>query len=122
MVLDTNIVIYAARPDGGTFRPLLKEPAATISVVTRIEAFGYPRISAAEEKRIEDLLASLTEADLDDRIVRRAIELRQQRRMDIADAVIAATALELGVALVARNVADFRHIGDLNLINPFDWQ
>jgi predicted nucleic acid-binding protein len=36
------------------------------------------------------------------------------------DALIAATALAHGLALVTRNVQDFRHIGALKIINPWE--
>jgi predicted nucleic acid-binding protein len=52
-------------------------------------------------------------------VAARAILLRQQRKMGLADAIIAATALEYGLPLVTRNVRDFNHIADLRLINPF---
>ena len=39
--------------------------------------------------------------------------------MSLADAIIAATALEYGVPLVTRNVDDFKHIPGLDLRNPF---
>ena len=45
--------------------------------------------------------------------------LRRQRRMKLGDAIIAATALEIGAKLVTRNVDDFKHIAGLELIDPF---
>ena len=39
--------------------------------------------------------------------------------MGTADAIIAATALEFGLPLVTRNVDDFKHIAELEIINPF---
>lgn len=39
--------------------------------------------------------------------------------MKLGDAIIAATALGYGQALVTRNVDDFKHIVGLQLINPF---
>ncbi len=50
----------------------------------------------------------------------RAITLRQQRKMGLGDSIIAATALVHGLALVTRNVDDFKHVAGLALINPFD--
>jgi predicted nucleic acid-binding protein len=64
-------------------------------------------------------LAQLDEQTLNDDIVRRAIALRRQRRIKIPDAVVAATALHLGLPLMTRNVRDFGGIDGLVLVNPF---
>jgi predicted nucleic acid-binding protein len=57
---------------------------------------------------------------LEEPIIVRAIELRQERKMGLADAIIAATALVHQLPLVTRNVDDFNHIAGLEIINPFD--
>jgi hypothetical protein len=57
---------------------------------------------------------------LDDEVVERAIALRQEKKMGLADALIAATALEYDLPLVTRNRDDFKHIEGLQIINPFD--
>ena len=56
---------------------------------------------------------------LEDEIVSCAIRLRQERRMGLADAVIAATALVHSMPPVTRNVEDFKGIVGLEVINPF---
>ena len=120
MVLDTNIVIYFAKPGGEHLSPWVGDPAAEVSVVSRIEALGFPNISAEEKAGIKKALAVLPEEGLGEAVTERAIALRQQRRMGLADAIIAATALEHDMPLVTRNVADFQHVVGLRLINPFD--
>jgi hypothetical protein len=45
--------------------------------------------------------------------------LRQRRKIRLADAIIAATALVYALPLVTRNVDDYKHITALTLINPF---
>jgi predicted nucleic acid-binding protein len=52
-------------------------------------------------------------------VIQQAIVLRQLRKMSLADAIIAATALAPDLPLVTRNVDDFKHIAGLKLINPF---
>jgi predicted nucleic acid-binding protein len=68
---------------------------------------------------LDVIFQRLTVHALDERVVQQAIELRQQRRMNLADAVIAATALVHGLPLVTRNTADFLHVPGLRLLNPF---
>jgi predicted nucleic acid-binding protein len=65
-------------------------------------------------------LAGITDYPLSDAVVDRSIELRRSRKMPLPDAIIAATALENDIPLVTRNTKDFRHIPDLEIVNPFD--
>ena len=117
MVLDSNILIDAAKPGGERLAPYLAHPEACI--VSRIEALGYHLLKDGEDAVIRQSLAGLPELGLDAEIAERAISLRRQRRMKLGDAMIAGTALEYEVPLVTRNVDDFKHITGLRLINPF---
>lgn len=119
MVLDTNILIYATKPGGERLRAWLDDPRAIVSIVSRIEALGYRGISAEEEAALQGALQSLPESGLTEAVATRAIALRQARKMGLADAIIAATALAHDLPLVTRNVYDFKHIDGLRLINPF---
>jgi predicted nucleic acid-binding protein len=47
-----------------------------------------------------------------------AIALKQQQKMSLWDALIAATALEYKEPLVTRNTQDFQWISHLSVINP----
>jgi predicted nucleic acid-binding protein len=52
-------------------------------------------------------------------VVTTAIMLRQERKMALGDAVIAATALTHNLPLVTRNTQDFKHVAGLRLLDPF---
>ena len=122
MICDSNIVIYAAEPDDVFCRPFLEDSRTMIASVTRIEVLCFTGFYAlSEERRIRllSLVSSTGEAPLDDEIVERAIALRQQKKMGLGDAIIAATALEYDLPLVTRNEDDFKHIAGLRIINPF---
>jgi len=119
MVLDSNILIDAARPGGERLAPYLADPEACISIVSRIEALGYHLLKDEEDAVIRQSLAGLPELQLDAEIAERGIALRRQRRMKLGDAMIAGTALEYEVPLVTRNVDDFKQVALLDRINPF---
>ena len=122
MVCDTNILIYAAEPGDVVCAPYVESPDAVIASVTRIELLGFPRfgqLAPERQAKLHEIVATTVEAPLDDGIIRRAILLRQQKKMSLGDSIIAATALEFDVTLVTRNTDDFKHIAGLHLINPF---
>ncbi|MCW1922307.1 type II toxin-antitoxin system VapC family toxin [Luteolibacter arcticus] len=119
MLLDTNIVIHACQPGGNRLDPWTTHPNAAIASVTKIEALGFAGISPEEETAILNFVAASPVYSLDDGVIERAIKLRQQKKMKLGDAIIAATALEYDMPLVTRNEADFKHIAGLDVRNPF---
>ncbi len=122
MLCDSNILIYAADPDDTCCSPFAERDAAAIASVSRIEVLGFSgfeNLSLDHQTRLHEMVASIVEMSLDEDVIRRAIGLRQQKKMCLADAVIAATALAHNIPLVARNVDDFKHVKGLKLINLF---
>jgi hypothetical protein len=125
MLLDSNILIYAAEPTGAFLSRWVEDETAPITKLTRIEVLGFPRWYLVDETRrtkLETLVGTLLELPLDDRVVERAIELRRQKKMTVMDAVIARAALTNRLPLVTRNEEDFGHIDGLQIINPFRQQ
>jgi len=120
MLLDSNILIDAAKPGGEHLAPYLAHPEACISTVSRIEALGYHLLKDEEDAAIRRSLDGLPELQLDTQIAERSITLRQQRKMEFGDAIIASTALEYEVPLVTRNVDDFKNVPGLEITNPFE--
>ena len=83
---------------------------------------GFPGFAALPPKKqveLRALVENTTELPLDEQVIERAVTLRQQKRMKLGDAIIAATALEYVLPLVTRNTDDFKHIAGLELRNPF---
>ena len=123
MLCDSNILIYAADPVDTRCAPFAEHEDAAVASVTRIEVLGFPgfhNLSEDRRTRLREIVASIVELELNESVIQRAITLRQQKKMSLADAIIAATALAHGLPLVTRNVDDFKHIAGLKLINPFD--
>lgn len=119
-LLDSNIIIYATLPENEWLREWLETQPWAISQITRVEVLGYHLLTGDELRDLKEFLDASIVVSVADAIADRAIALRQRRKIGLADALIAATALEEGWDFVSRNVKDFQGIADLKLINPFE--
>ena len=110
-VLDTSIVIDLLRRRAAARDFLLAQTEVpTCSEITRVEVLQGLR--SPERGAAEALFVTFTWAGVDERIARRAGELgRRYRRshpgLGVADLVIGATALELGLPVASLNVRRF---------------
>ena len=118
MLLDTNIVIYAASPNYPDLLKLVGDPSSAVSLVSYIEALGFSRLGTTERTTLERFFAGMEVLPITDLVAREAVRLRQQRKMALGDSIVAGTALVHGRTLVTRNAGDFAWIPDLKLLNP----
>ncbi|MBP7961941.1 MAG: type II toxin-antitoxin system VapC family toxin [Caldilineaceae bacterium] len=120
MLVDSNIIIYAAQPEYKRLRRFIAEQITHVSAVTYVEVLGYHRLTATQRTTYQGLFQSLYVLPISSDIVDQAIILRQQRKLGLGDALIAATALVHKLAVVTRNVSDFRWIEGISVLDPFD--
>ena len=118
MLLDSNIIIYSAKPGDAALRSFLEGIRRYVSVISYIESFGYQNLKPEEFQQLETIFRRTQILPLTDDIVEQAISLRQQRRMGLGDSIIAATAITHNLTLVTHNTEDFRWIGGLELLDP----
>ena len=119
MLLDSNILIYAANQSAPEIEALATAADSAVASVTQIEVYGFTGLKPEEEAALDILFRRLTVHPLDAAVIERAIALRQESKMGLADAIIAATALVHGLNLVTRNDGDFKHVAGLRVVNPF---
>jgi predicted nucleic acid-binding protein len=120
-LVDSNIIIYATAPENEWLRTWLEVEPFAVSQISQIEVLGYHQITPEEITDLEEFLYSSNIVPVTDGAAKKAIALRQRRRMSLADSILAATALENDWELVSRNVDDFEWITELRLVNPFDF-
>jgi predicted nucleic acid-binding protein len=118
VLLDSNIIIYSAKPGGAGLRTFLEGIKRYVSVISYIESFGYQNLTQEEFQQLETIFRRTQILPLTDTIAQQAVSLRQQRRMGLGDAIIAATALVHDLSLVTHNTEDFRWINGLGLLDP----
>jgi predicted nucleic acid-binding protein len=124
LLLDSDILIDHLRKEQKALAYLTYEIDAGslifISVVSRTEILSGAR--KGEEQTIHGLFDIVTPIDVDVPIADRAGEYMQKFRkgysIGIGDALIAATAKEIGGALVTRNIKHYP-MKDLKIIQPY---
>jgi toxin FitB len=120
-LVDSNIIIYATAPENEWLRTWLEVEPFAVSQISQIGVLGYHQITPEEITDLEEFLYSSNIVPVTDGATKKAIALRQRRKMSLADSILAATALENDWELVSRNVDDFEWIAELRLVNPFDF-
>ncbi|MCZ6678059.1 MAG: type II toxin-antitoxin system VapC family toxin [Candidatus Poribacteria bacterium] len=120
MLLDSNIIIYAAQPEHRHLRSFIARYAPAVSAISYVEVLGYHRLSNQDRHYFRRFFQVASVLSISEVVLEKAVALRQQRRMTLGDAIIAGTALAHGLTLVTRNTEDFQWIDELSVINPFE--
>ena len=118
MLIDSNLIIYSVQPEFDELREWLMEAMPKYSVISRVEVLGFHRFQANEKQALVKVLDNFEMLYLSSSCYELAISLKQQRKMSLGDALIAASCLEQGLTLATRNTDDFAWIDELNLVNP----
>ena len=125
MFLDTNIVVDALRrfPSAVTYLETAEQHGTlSLSTPSQMELIIGCR-NAAELRRLRLFLERFEIRGLSATIGETAVELLYQYRLShgllLADALIAATALECGKTLYTKNVRHFRMITSLTVVRPY---
>jgi predicted nucleic acid-binding protein len=124
-LIDTNTIshLFSNRipSSGKKFVEDIINSNLIISVVVEIEVLTYHEIPE-KMALIEEFIKLADIIQLDRAITLKTIEIRKlSKRMKIADAIIAATALIHGLILITNNTKDFLHIENLVLIDPHSY-
>jgi toxin FitB len=120
MIIDSNIIIYAAEPRHIFLREFIGINAPSVSIVSYIEVLGYGKLTVEQKVYFQDFFDSSRIFPVNKAIAKKAIALRQERKITLGDSVIAATALLYNHILITRNKDDFKWIHNLTLLNPFE--
>jgi predicted nucleic acid-binding protein len=118
-LLDSNALIYAARPEAryAPFRSWARHPDAAVSAMSRVEVLGFARLTAADARFFAALFQLLPQLPITDAVLNQAVHIRQQVRIKTPDALIAATALVHDLELVTVD-SDFAQVAGLAVVNP----
>lgn len=120
-LFDTNAAVYYLQ-GCSSWVDFIDNAAMTsrfASVITRMELLSYPRMEQNAEEGIRSFLSDLTIIPLNDAIENTAIAMRRTARLKLPDAIIAATAVNLGATVITgdRHLLEFDWAG-LHTVNP----
>lgn len=118
MLLDSNIIIYAAKPEHPELRRFIAEHSPAVSGVSYVEVLGYHKLSADERRFFEMFFDAAVVLLITNEVLEQAVKLRRTKQMTLGDALIAGTALAHDLTLVTRNTKDFDWIDGLRLLDP----
>jgi predicted nucleic acid-binding protein len=120
-LIDTNIIFDALdgkMPLNVLLKANLVDPI--VSAVTYIEALGWHKITESELQIMQSFMDKATILPMDQPVVEEAVRIKQQKKIGLGDAIIAATAIIHNMVLVTRDVSDFKSIENLTLFNPWE--
>lgn len=121
-LIDTNVVIeYTSNllpENGSVFVEQIFNTNFITSVIVKIEVLGYNEPTPEKMQLLTEFMDTAKVLPLDDSIMHKTIELRRIKKIKLADAIIAATALVHDLVIVSRNTSDFNNIAGLEVFNP----
>lgn len=117
-LLDSNIIIYASKPNNEVLREFIKQNVPSVSFVSVIEVLGFNFADKEERRYLEEFFDNADVHLISMEIIKRATLLRQIRKISLADSIVAATTLENNLTLVTHNTKDFDRIEGIQLLDP----
>jgi toxin FitB len=118
ILIDSNVLIYAASGSHPELRDFIQEQAPVVSAVTYVETLGYHKLNEFEKRFLNLFFSAAKVIGISDPVLEEAVRLRQQRRMSLGDALIAGTAVVHGFRLATRNIDYFWWIAGLDVLDP----
>jgi hypothetical protein len=80
MLVDSNIIIYAAQTAHEDLRRFIAEHAPAVPAVSYVEVLGYHRLTEQERQYFEAFFAAATILPLSQDVLEQAVKLRQLRK------------------------------------------
>lgn len=122
-LIDTNAVIEflgGTLPASGSssLENIIDLNIHHLSIINQIELLGFNG-SPTEMKTLEEFIDVTSVLPLTDNVVQKTIQLRKVHKINLPDAIIAATALSYDLTLITRNIKDFQNVAGLVCLDSY---
>ena len=120
-VVDTDIFIdfFRGLPQA---LPYLNAHAdeITFSAITEGELLSSSICNDSKEReKVFHVLSQFEKIPVDNPLIQIAADIRRTHKLELPDAIVAASALITGATLITRNIRDFQEISGLQLEKPY---
>ncbi len=85
MLIDSNIIIYAAQSEHVALRQFVAQHAPAVSAVSYVEVLGYHRLTDLERVCFEAFFNAVPILSLSQSVLKEAVKLRQIKKMTLGD-------------------------------------
>lgn len=117
LLLDTNTALYLLNGDE-VLKQYLQDKIFYVSFINEMELLGFRGIEKSEEMAIEFFLEECSIIDINQGIKNITISLRRQYKLKLPDAIVAATAIFLGIPLISAD----KHFGIITELTFVQYQ
>jgi tRNA(fMet)-specific endonuclease VapC len=117
-LLDTNAIVAVLQGNSQLLQLLQNADWIGISIISKIEFLAFSRLSQADRQLFEQFIQRVEVVSLtasDPMLIDQIIQLRQQYRLKLPDAIIAAMALQATANLVTAD-REFAKVSTLAVI------
>lgn len=114
ILLDTNIALYVLNGDV-ILEQYLQGKVFYVYFINELELLGYKNITISEETKIELFLEDCAIIDVNEGIKEITKQIRRNYALKLPDAIVAATAIFLGVPLLSAD-KQFGQVSDLTFV------
>lgn len=119
-LIDTNVIIdnFGNKlPENA--KVFLNSLELVVSAVTKIEVLGWPNATKEQLSPLYAFMEAAIILPIDEAVIEKTITIRQSKKIALGDAIIAASALVHNLALISRNISDFKYIESLQVVDPY---
>ena len=114
LLVDTNAVLYALRGVPHVAK-LLEKQIINISFITEIELLSWPLLNEPDSSLIKKFIGPCRVMEYSSQLKYAVIEVRKKYKLKIADAFIAATAIQYEIPLVSADLV-FEKVKEINFL------
>ena len=123
-LLDTNVVIHYLNnflpPSSIGFLNQFIDQDCYISIITQMETLGFNFKNKVDKNVTEIFIENSILLEISPEVVQKTIAIRKSRKINLPDAIIAATAIVYDFTLITQNIKDFEKIQHIKVLNSFE--